>query len=162
MMLGALLLLAAQGDPVAALDAELLAARSATAVLQKRCPERIRAEVDRGAASPASAETRVRLGAGAKERIAYRSVRLMCGTRVYSRAENWYLPDRLKPAMNAALAGDTPFGVAIAEYAPIRRTVSTERLSGADVLRHRALVLAPDRPLAEVVETYTAEALAGD
>ncbi|MEI9849551.1 MAG: hypothetical protein WDN24_00325 [Sphingomonas sp.] len=43
------------------------------------------------------------------------------------------------------------------------RTVSSERLSGGDVLRHRALVIgAPDRPLAEVVETYTTEALAGD
>jgi hypothetical protein len=158
-ILAALALL--QADPAAALDAELLAANSATAVLQKRCAAPIRAEPDPG---PPPAETpglRARLKAEQDAPIAYRRVRLVCGTRILSRAENWYLPGRLTSDMNAALAGDTPFGTAIRPLKPSRRTLAHGPLhEGDDVLRHRALVLdGAGKPLAEVVETYTGEAL---
>ena len=153
MILAAFALL--QADPVDALDRELLATTSATAVLQKRCAEQIRAEVDRAAVSAPTPEQRLRLGVSAEERVAYRAVRLNCGPRTYSVAENWYVPARLTPQMNAALAADTPFGAAIRPLAPVRRTLATERAGPGFVLRHRALVIAADgRPLAEVVENY--------
>ena len=158
MILAALAL--GQAEPVRQLDAELLATKSATAVLQKHCAEPIRAEVDRGA-SHDDPDVRKQLQAGPDEPIVYRRVRLMCGGRVFSRAENWYLPGRLTPEMNAALAGDAPYGAVIRPLSPSRRTLSHEPLSGGeDILRHRALVLdKAGRPLAEVVETYTGDLL---
>jgi chorismate-pyruvate lyase len=162
MMLATLLLLVVQADPVAALDAELKAASSATAVLQKRCPEPIRAVLDPAASKTDTPDIRVRLGVSMVERVFYREVRLMCGDRVFSRAGNWYLPGRLTPAMNRQLMmTDTPFGVVIRDYAPTRRTFQAERIETGGVLRHHALVIgAQNRTLAMVVETYTAEAAA--
>jgi hypothetical protein len=118
MMLLAVLL---QGSTVVALDAELRASNSATAVLQARCVVPIRAEVDRSAEKSATPQVRADLGAEQGEALVYRLVRLKCGDIVYSRAENWYRPDRLTAAMNAALlSGDTPFGVVIRPLAPSR------------------------------------------
>jgi len=155
-----MILLAAllQGSAVAALDTELLSANSATAVLQKRCAVPIRAEVDRKAEKSATPEVRTHLGAGEGVVLVYRLVRLKCGAIVYSRAENWYRPDRLTDAMNRALLeGDTPFGVAVRPLAPTRKTLASERPDEPDaILRHRAIVLSGEgKPLAEVVETYT-------
>lgn len=144
--------------PVAALDAELLAANSATAVLQRRCPVPIRAEVDRGSMKAADKRVRRHLGVRKPAQLVYRLVRLTCDGIVYSRAENWYRPDRLTPAMNEGLLnGDTPFGVVVRPLAPIRHTLNTQVPKERDaILRHRALVLSGDGlPLAEVVETYT-------
>lgn len=157
-----------QTDTVDRLDAALLAGPTATIVLTRWCAAqgvadaRVHAEVIDGPAVPASAEQRVRLGVSAEEPLGYRRVRLACGGRVLSEAENWYVPSRLTPAMNAALAGtDTPFGTVIAPLGPVRRNLSSERLWSGDgampqaVLRHRALVSdASGWPLAEVVETY--------
>ncbi|MBT2185625.1 hypothetical protein [Sphingobium nicotianae] len=155
-----MILLAAllQGGTVADLDAELRAANSATAVIQKRCAVPIRAEVDRTAEKAASGQVKADLGAGEDTRLVYRLVRLTCGDVVYSRAENWYRPDRLTEAMNRALlSGDTPFGVVIKPLAPTRRTLATEFPDEKNaILRHRAVVLSGQgAPLAEVVETYT-------
>jgi chorismate-pyruvate lyase len=155
-----MILLAAllQSGAVVELDAELLAANSATAVLQKRCAVPIRAEVDRTADKPADADVRADLGAGDETKLVYRLVRLKCGDVVYSRAENWYRPDRLTASMNAALlTGDTPFGVVVRPLAPTRRTLSRAFAPEEGViLRHRAVVISGDgTPLAEVVESYT-------
>jgi hypothetical protein len=158
--------LAVNEDDIHALNAALLANPSATAVLQKWCADRhiaepavIRAVVDRGALQPASAEQRIRLKIDADEPVAYRRVQLACGGVVLSEAENWYVPARLTPEMNAALAGDTPFGTAIKPLTPSRTTLSTEfewpGQQSREILRHRALVSGGDGvPLAEVVETY--------
>lgn len=147
--------LTAQADAVALLDAELSASSSATAVLEKRCGGPIRAVVDRGAWRDGVPGLRARLRVGKEEIVAYRSVKLMCGERVLSRAENWYLAERLTPEMNQALSGDTPFGAVIGPLGPQRRILERQRLSGEAVLRIRALVLDRDgRPLAEVVEHY--------
>lgn len=150
-----------QADPADALRQELLAARSATAVLQRRCAEPIRAVVDRAGEKPPTPEQRADLGVGPAEPVAYRSVALKCGDQALSVAENWYVPARLTPAMNAALAGDAPFGAVIRPLAPSRRTLRIATLrADASVapyaLRQRALVIGGDgKPLAEVVENYT-------
>lgn len=165
------------------LNADLLASRSATATLEAWCvahdlanPARIRAEVQTGATNPITAEQRMRLSIGAAEPVGYRRVRLWCGDRLLSQAENWFVPARLTADMNATLAaGDTPFGTVIRPLGPSRRTLASELLwhplpegweRGAvwlrgcapipqELLRHRALVSdGSGRPLAEVVETY--------
>ena len=159
MILAALLLL--QADPADALRRALLAANSATAVLQRRCAEPIRAEVDRAGRKPATAGKRADLGVGPAEPVAYRSVVLKCGAVALTNAENWYVPARLTPGINAALAGDTPFGAAIRPLAPSRRTlgIATRREDASvapHALRQRAIVLdGQGRPLAEVIENYT-------
>ncbi|AJP70923.1 hypothetical protein [Sphingomonas hengshuiensis] len=151
-----------QSDPVARLDAELRAATSATAVLQRRCAEPIRAVVDRAAMRAPTAEQRARLRVGAEEPVGYRHVSLRCGDKVLSDAENWYVPARLTQAMNAALTGDTPFGAAIRPLAPRREALDSpdprrDPAAGSRwVLEHHALVLdGRGVPLAEVIERYT-------
>jgi uncharacterized protein YjiS (DUF1127 family) len=60
---------------------------------------------------------------GRHERIAYRCVRLVRGLVVLSEADNWFIPERLPPAVRIALeATDMPFGAAIARLRPSRRT----------------------------------------
>lgn len=158
MILAALLLV--QADPAEALRQELVAARSATAVLQRRCTTPIRAEVDR-AQKPVTAEQRAHLAVGPTEPVVYRSVALKCGPVTLSVAENWYVPARLTLEMNAALAGDAPFGAVIRPLAPGRRTlgIATQREDHAVapyVVRQRAVVIdGQGHPLAEVVENYT-------
>ncbi len=157
-LLAALLLI----DPVAALDTELQASNSATAVLQKRCSTPIKAEVDRSVQKDAPDAVRADLGAVEGVALTYRLVRLKCGHIVYSRAENWYRPDGLTDQMNAALlSGDAPFGVVIKPLLPTRQTLGSERPEEeGTVLRHRAMVISGEgRPLAEVVESYTPEFL---
>lgn len=162
MILAALLLV--QADPVAALRDELVAARSATGVLQRRCAEPIRAEVARtGPRLSASPEQRARLAVGANEPVTYRSVVLKCGDRAVSFAQNWYVRSRLTPAMKTALAGDAPFGVVIRPLSPSRQTLDIATQFDDPsvvpfVLRQRALVIGGDgKPLAEVVENYRLE-----
>ena len=153
-------LLAVQADPAEALRQELVAARSATAVLQRRCAQPIRVEVDR-AQKPATPEQRAHLEVGPGEPLAYRSVALKCGPVSLSIAENWYVPARLTPEMNTALAGDAPFGVVVRPLAPSRRTLGIatqheDKSVAPYVVRQRAVVLdGQGHPLAEVVENYT-------
>jgi len=149
-------------DDAAALSRELLASPTATAVLERRCGGPIVAEVDRTAVKAPSAEQRKRLGIGPDARVVYRSVRLTCAGVALSVAENWYVPSRLTPEMNAPLEqGDTPFGAVIRPLHPHRRPLE-QVLAGVApyVLRHRALVLDDaGQVLAEVVENYTAAIL---
>lgn len=169
---------------IATIDARLLASNSATATLADWCgahglaaDPRIRAVPDKADPVAPTAEQRARLGVGADEAVTYRRVLLMCGDHILSRAENWFVPARLDPAMLRALSEtDTPFGAVIAPLHPQRRTLSSERLwypmpAGWErrttapaatcepvpdaLFRHHALVLdARGTPIAEVAETY--------
>ncbi|WP_293908274.1 hypothetical protein [Phenylobacterium sp.] len=152
------------------LNADLLSHDSATAVLQTLCDRRgppgtrIRArQVASDEAPAATAAARRDLGVGPDTPVRHRRVELLCGEAVFSRADNWYLPDRLTPQMNAALdTTQTPFGVVVGPLGFQRHTLSAQALSGSpsEVLQHRATLATPDgRAFSLVVETYTDEVL---
>ncbi len=174
------------------LNAQLLSHDSATLTLDRWCaahrlasPAHIVAERVDGAYQAPTDEQRQLLGVNATEPIRYRRVRLICGDRVLSEADNWYVPARLTPEMNRVLEmTDTAFGRAVQRLNFHRRTLSAKLLwsplpqdwemgaplserRGAtltiphDVLKHRAVLTLPDgTPFSEVVETYTGEVLA--
>lgn len=169
MMLAALL--AAQATPNA-LETTLAAQDSATAALGQWCaarhlePATVTAALVKGedALPPPDLDTTLALPEAGEP--GYRHVRLSCGGRVLSEAHNWYVPQRLTPAMNAALAAtDTPFGKVAAPLGFRRERLGT--VHGAapgcprdTVLSHRALLRLPNgAPLALVVECYTPAAL---
>lgn len=168
------------------LNSELLSRDSATATLQNWCDAhgpgggvRIMARRISGADKPAGRAERRDLKVGRKAMVAYRRVELVCGDKVLSEADNWYLPGRLTPEMNAALTGtQTPFGVVVKPLNFRRRTLSSEPLPGwmaqvgqgssaaptrpgflvlpHEILRHRAVLTTPDgAPFSLVVESYT-------
>ena len=177
---------------IESLNADLLAHDSATLTLERWCadhrladPALIVAERVHDADKPATAEVRAALDVKPDEPLGYRRVRLKCGDRVLSEADNWYVPARLTAEMNHVLeTTDTPFGKAVADLHFRRHTLSADLLwrplpkgwemgaeaaaeqSGAlpipeHVLEHRAVLSAPDgEPFSEVVETYTGEVLA--
>src|SRR5262245_23826523 len=175
------------------LNAEILASRSATASLETWCrdhrlaPEpRIVAQVMPGAAPAPTQEQRQRLQVGDRDEVRYRHVRLRCGSRLLSDAENWYVPQRLTPEMNRLLdTTSTPFGKAVETLEPYRRTFAVALLwtplgpgwerdqrpitAPADaklvipdaLFEHRALLYTRDhRPFSEVREVYQRELLA--
>jgi len=174
------------------LNADLLAARSATFTLDRWCADhklagdtKIRARLARGVDKPVSSEQRKRLEIDENQPVKFRHVELTCGDRVLSEADNWYVPSRLTAEMNRLLeTTDTPFGRAVADLKPFRRTFAVEinwkplddgwemRLPTADhpdqalvlpsiLFEHRALLLTPDlKPISEVDENYTRENLA--
>lgn len=152
---------------------------SATRALEEWCalrgmadPARIVAQNLDGAGvgrDSASVPEPVRAGLALRpgEAVALRNVRLVCGGTVLSVAWNWYVPTRLTPAMNDALRRtDTPFGKVVAPLGFRRRALAT--VHGPDgncpaetVSTHRAMLILPDeRPLAYLVECYTAANLA--
>ena len=149
-------------------EARLAASPSATAVLEAWCREhfdpaaRVRASVISTSSSSPTAQIRGELAIGDADRLGYRRVSLQCSGRELSLAYNWYVPGRLTPEMNRALAeSDHPFGRIAAPLAYTR-----ERLKGArgtaeycpsgTILTHRALLRLPNgKPLALVVECYT-------
>jgi hypothetical protein len=170
------------------LNADLLASHSATLTLTDWCAShhlsdapKIVARLQPDATKPISAAQRRDLNIGPDEPVIYRRVDLACGTHVLSQADNWYVPSRLTPAMNAALtSSNTPFGLVIRPLHPQRHTLGVtffwhplpqdwelhappmdKANAGAlDVppflFQHRAIVSdAEDRPVSEVVETYT-------
>ncbi|MCJ2015397.1 chorismate--pyruvate lyase family protein [Methylobacterium sp. J-076] len=155
---------------VADLRGRILRSDSATAVLESWCAEkglagqaRLVALRQQGIEKPATAEQRERLGVGPDEPVRYRHVRLACGDRVLSDADNWYVPSRLTPEMNAALDGsDVPFGRLVRPLAPVRRVVSVhtyplaaEPGPDAPLVRVDALlVTGAGAPFCEVIETY--------
>jgi hypothetical protein len=118
------------------LNAELLAARSATLTLEKWCADhklaaepKIVARLLRGREKPASPETRQRLQVGPEEPVKHRYVQLACGEHVLSEADNWYVPGRLTPEMNQTLeTTDTPFGRAVQALGFYRQTISAKVL----------------------------------
>jgi chorismate-pyruvate lyase len=174
------------------LNADLLSHDSATATLERWCadhnladPARIVAERVRDIEKPATEAVRSALDVKPDEPMRCRRVRLKCGERVLSEADNWYVPARLTPEMNQALeTTDTPFGKAVAALHFRRHTLSADLIwqpllkgwemsarppldtTGVlsvpkDVLEHRAVLSLPDgAPFSEVIETYTNEVLA--
>ena len=176
---------------IESLNADLLAHDSATLTLERWCadhrladPALIVAERVHDVDKSATAEVRAALDVKPDEPLGYRRVRLKCGDRVLSEADNWYVPARLTPEMNRVLeTTDTPFGKAVAALHFRRHTLSADLLwrplpqgwemgaaapkeEGAlavpeHVLEHRAVLSTPDgEPFSEVVETYTGEVLA--
>lgn len=164
------------------LNAEVLASRSATSTLESWCRDhrlasepRIRAEAVAGVAKTAPVEVRERLQVGAGEVVKYRRVRLRCGERVLSEADNWYVPRRLTAEMNRVLEStDTPFGRAVQGLEPYRRTYSMKvlwsPLPGTEtggaleipeaLFEHRAVLYTrKHRPFSEVVEVYRRDVL---
>lgn len=173
------------------LNAELLTSPSATTTLERWCGEHELATpavivadrvADAQKAPPADLLERLRVNAS---EVKYRRVRLRCGARVLSEADNWYVPSRLNTEMNRQLdTTDTPFGKVIRELVPYRRTVSlsllwtplargwemqprarSTRNAPLDVPRevmvHTAIVYTSDhQPIAAVVETYQRELFA--
>ncbi len=118
------------------LQQRLLSQPSATLVLQGWCatyhlaPEpKIVARRVSGEPKPMPESVRQNLALKPGEAVGYRRVQLLCGDRVLSDADNWYVPDRLTPAMNRLLDDtDTPFGLAVRSLHFKRRTLSSERL----------------------------------
>ena len=121
---------------IQSLNAAILGSRSATFSLEKWCgdhglaePARIVARLDPGMDKPSSAEQRQRLQVGTTETVKYRHVRLLCGDRVLSEADNWYVPGRLTDEMNRLLeTTDTPFGKAVKALHPFRQTFAATTL----------------------------------
>ena len=151
------------------LSAELLANESATAVLEKWCVDLAIAEVATIIAHPIdgpirapSDETRARLKVGDDTAITYRNVALMCGDITLSVAQNWYVPERLTPEMNAVLASsEIPFGKVIAPLNPTRETLNTiflwapSDIIPQNLLEQSAILSSGDGlPIAAVIETY--------
>jgi chorismate-pyruvate lyase len=174
------------------LNAELLSHDSATLTLDRWCdahhlaaPAKIVAVRDKAANKAPTAEHRKALGVSETEPIRYRRVKLTCGSRVLSEADNWYVPSRLTPDMNHQLeTSDIAFGRAVQALHFQRRTLSAKLLwsplpdgwdvkaaalpdAGAralqvphEVLQHQAVLTLPDgTPFSEVIETYTDEVL---
>ena len=176
------------------LNAALLSRDSATITLDGWCARhhlapagtKVTAERVRGFEKPASAALRADLQVGAGEPVRYRRVRLHCGDLVLSEADNWYVPARLTPEMNAALdTSDIAFGRAVQALHFRRQTLSAKLLwsplpadwdkRGAPVsapagttiaipehvIEHRAMLRLPDgTPFSEVIEDYTGSVLA--
>lgn len=164
-------------------EAALDATDSASVALGRWCashhlaePPVIKADRVRDIDKPADARVRQALGAVGDEPLRYRRVRLRCGDRVLSEADNWYRPSRLTAEMNRLLdTSDLPFGVVVGPLGFHRRTLDVDWLfdplaavatagvltAPHAVLRHRATLVAGDgAAFSLVVETYTNEVLA--
>lgn len=174
------------------LNADLLSHDSATLTLDRWCethrlasPARVVAERVRGVEKPPTTEQRKLLEVSADEPIRHRRVRLRCGSRVLSEADNWYVPARLTPQMNQTLdTTDISFGRVVRDLQFRRRTLSATLLwsplpegweMGApvpthggktlqippEILQHHAVLTLPDgTPFSLVIETYRSEILA--
>ena len=175
------------------LNASILGSRSATASLEKWCQDHALASDPRIVARPVPSvgrapddEQRRRLEVNANDEVKYRKVQLVCGTRVLSEAENWYVPGRLTPEMNRLLeTTQAPFGRVIQSLEPYRVTFAVELLwtplpegwerelkpqptttggeltiPGALFMHRAVLYSAAHRPFAEVREVYQRDILA--
>ncbi|MFO1469065.1 MAG: hypothetical protein U1F35_21870 [Steroidobacteraceae bacterium] len=173
------------------LNAELLSHDSATATLEHWCgvhhlaePPVIVAERVAMPEKPPTPEQRRELGVSDSEPVRHRHVRLRCGSRVLSEADNWYVPGRLTEEMNRQLdQSDIPFGKVVKSLHFQRHTLAASlmwrplpegwEMSGTlrrpsgplelpeHLLQHRALLQTPGgTPISEVVETYTREVMA--
>ncbi|MEG3148903.1 hypothetical protein U1769_03315 [Sphingomonas sp. ZT3P38] len=175
-------------------ESALLSHDSATLVLDDWCARhrlaptgsKIVAERVRDIDKPITTEQRETLRIAAAEPVRYRRVRLRCGAQILSEADNWYVPARLTPAMNAALeTTDIAFGRAVQPLHFQRRTLSARLLwsplppdwdsaagpipRGAagtlaipdQLIEHRAILTLPDgTPFSMVTETYGSAILA--
>lgn len=147
------------------LKLDLLSSSSATQVLTERCirlklanPPRVQAIQQDGFERQPNSAVRKALGV-LGEPIRYRRVKLVCGGRVLSDADNWYVPDRLTPAMNRTLETTTiPFGAVVKPLKFHRKTLNVSFGHGfGTVLRVTALlVTSSGKPFSLVVENYSA------
>lgn len=153
-----------------ALNHRLLSNNSATATLERWCGElkmapQARIVARRGQRERApSAEVREALQVSAGETVRYRQVRLACGDRVLSEADNWYVPARLTPEMNRTLeTTEEPFGRVVAPLGFTRRNLAVRMPAAATrsyVLEHRAVLsTGAGQPFSYVVERYTKAAV---
>jgi hypothetical protein len=185
----AALSIAAAGDPsesrleilalLQTLNGQILAGSSATRTLEEWCADHRMADDPKivarrvaGIRKEPSAEQLQRLGVRDASEVQYRRVELRCGTHLFSEADNWYVPARLTPEMNALLATtDTPFGKAVQPLRPYRHTIDATMLwtplpgssleMPKELFRHRAVLYTADHlPFSEVVETYQSDLLA--
>jgi hypothetical protein len=152
-------------------EAQLESHDSATVVLQAWCDAhgppgaKIAARQSPGADEPPPPAARAALRLGPGVQVRYRRVDLVCGDRVLSHADNWYLPGQLTPQMNQALGTTrTPFGVVVKPLHFTRRNLQTQLLVPspppavlpAEVLRHAAVLSTGEgAPFSYVIETYT-------
>lgn len=174
------------------LNSELLSNASATLTLDRWCMshklapvgEKIVAQRVKGQDAPADATIRHLLAAAPDEPIVHRRVRLACGARILSEADNWYLPSRLTPEMNQALdSSDVAFGRAVQALNFSRKTISANLLwapltPGWEMasnslpvpapqlelphflIEHHAVLNLPNgSPFSALVERYTSEVL---
>jgi chorismate-pyruvate lyase len=175
------------------LNADVLGSRSATATLERWCRDHrladdptIVAALMRDVKKPATSELRQHLQVGEHDTVMFRHVRLRCGDRVLSEADNWYVPARLTAEMNRVLeTTDTPFGRAVQSLEPYRSTLSARLLWSplperwerdstklpastgralaipAELFEHRAILYTRDHlPFSEVDEIYQRQLLA--
>ena len=172
------------------LNAQLLASRSATQTLETWCGDhqlaaepKIVARLVTGVEQAAVRRAAARLRVAPTDVVKYRHVQLVCGSRVLSEADNWYVPGRLTAEMNRLLeTTETPFGTAVRPLEPFaRRSMRrccgrrcrsdgrarwprrfrarrTRRSRSPDALfAHRAVLFTGDRvPFSEVYEVYPA------
>jgi hypothetical protein len=164
------------------LQRQLMSQPSATLVLAHWCAAyhlaaapHITAQRVLGPPRPLPDRVRLNLALKPGEPVGYRRVQLLCGNRILSDADNWYVPDRLTAAMNQLLDHtDTPFGLAVRSLHFKRRTLSSETLwvptaspkPGAmmtvpdHLLRNEGLLtVAGGLPISQVIEKYTAQIL---
>ncbi|MDC7789249.1 hypothetical protein PQJ75_18940 [Rhodoplanes sp. TEM] len=151
-----------------ALSARLLLTQRATRALEDWCGERgfasgritVRRH-DPPAPAILDAGSLAALG-GDAHGLTLRRVDIRLGGITLVDAVNWYFADRLTAAMGELLTGDTPFGEAIADLAPQRRTFHVA-VAPAEVIeaavRDPADAAAIDRPPVHVFEHRAALAL---
>jgi hypothetical protein len=121
---------------IQSLNAELLAAPSATLTLEHWCaahglasPALVRAEPLASGIDEADPAVRADLKVEPGEVVIHRRVALRCGSQLLSVADNWYVPARLSSAMNEQLEhSDAPFGKVVQPLQPWRRTLSAKLL----------------------------------
>jgi hypothetical protein len=142
-----------------AFERQILAGESASAVLGKWCERRglptLRARRDATAkvANPPGAPNSLLARPG--ERVAWRHVVLACGAQTLSRADNWYLPDRLTDEMNRRLeTTQEPFGLVVRPLAFTRHILASRR-SPSGALEVTAVLLSrAGVPFSYVIERY--------
>ena len=138
------------------LNADLLSHDSATETLRRWCSdhqlgpaEMITAERIHGLDKPPDPAVLSALGVSPGETVRYRRVRLACGARVLSEADNWYRPGMLTPEMNRQLdETDHPFGVVVKALGFHRRTLAATLLVKplGDGWDHGSAARPEDRP----------------
>lgn len=158
------------------LESELLSNPSATEVLEGHCNRyfgaehaTVRAEIIKRENHVKASKTVLRaLKLGPGESVSYRSVRLRCGEIALSEADNWYVPERLTPAMNEALAKtDIPFGKVVKPLQFQRQTQKTRwnpNMTGASanpwVFENQAQLITPEQsPFSVLRERYLSSLL---
>lgn len=125
---------------ISQMENRLLAENSATQTLEHwlrehallGAHETLRAEREAGAHSPCPPDLLAALDLPTTQggqSLRYRKIRLAGHNRIYSEAENWFVPERLTKAMTEALEQtDTPFGRVVSPLRFTRQLIRRETL----------------------------------